>query len=296
MLSSQHYNGQARLPRIAKPQTMRRVAHCTLVALLAACSAHAPRQSLPAQRIVSLMPSFTEDLCAIGARRQLVGVSRYSEDVACAAKLPIVSDFASVDTEKILQLQADVAVAIPAQRLLTAPLRRAGIPVRFFADDSYASIFTAITALGSISGRQREAAALNANLRARTRALTAMERFRRRPSVFFVAQAFPIWTAGRRSYISTLIDLAGGRNAVAQDTPYMQYSAEALTMLQPDAVVAGGDAGLTSVLHDAPWRSLRAVRLRHVYVLRDSDLLMRPGPRYNEGLSWLIERLRPLAE
>ena len=86
------------------------------------------------------------------------------------------------------------------------------------------------------------------------------------------------------------------RNAVALDTPYMQYSAEALVMLQPDAVVAGGDADLSSILRDAPWRSLRAVRLGHVYILRDSDLLMRPGPRYNEGLSWLIERLRPLAQ
>ncbi len=274
---------------------MRRIGTIVLCSLLAACAAAGPNHGLPASRIVSLMPSFTEDLCAIGAAGEVVGVSKYSEDIPCAAHLPVVSDFASVDTEKIVQLRADLAVAIPAQRMLTAPLRGAGIRTELLADDTYASIFAAIRRLGTLSGHASEADALNARLRARTNQLISSERFKRRPSVFFVAQGFPIWTAGTRSYISTLIGLAGGRNAVALEQPYVQYSAEALTMLDPDAIVAGGDAGLPAVLHRAPWRSLRAVREGHVYILRRSDVIMRPGPRYNEGLSWLIASLQTLA-
>jgi iron complex transport system substrate-binding protein len=132
---------------------------------------------------------------------------------------------------------------------------------------------------------------------ARTNALRASEHFKRRPSVFFVEQAVPIWTTGPQSYISTLIELAGGRNAVKSlPQAYAQYNPEALIALQPDAIVATDDAHLEMLLDREPWRSLKAVRQRHVFILHDAGILARPGPRYNEGLAWLIERLRPIAK
>ncbi len=76
--------------------------------------------------------------------------------------------------------------------------------------------------------------------------------------------------------------------------PYAQYSAEALLRLQPDAIVAGGDTGIRALLDREPWRSLRAVREKHVFILADPGVMERPGPNYNEGLSWLIEHLRLL--
>jgi ABC-type Fe3+-hydroxamate transport system substrate-binding protein len=66
--------------------------------------------------------------------------------------------------------------------------------------------------------------------------------------------------------------------------------------LQPDAIVATDDAHVELLLDRQPWRSLRAVRERHVFILNDPGILARPGPRYNEGLAWLIERLRPIAK
>jgi iron complex transport system substrate-binding protein len=111
-----------------------------------------------------------------------------------------------------------------------------------------------------------------------------------------VLQAQPIWTVGPQSYISTLLQMAGGRNAVsALPRSYAQYSAEALLRTQPDAIVAGSDVHLESVLDREPWRSLRAVREKRVFILKTPDILERPGPNYNEGLSWLIEHLRPLS-
>jgi iron complex transport system substrate-binding protein len=134
-------------------------------------------------------------------------------------------------------------------------------------------------------------------LRERTKALQATERGNRRPRVFVVLQAQPIWTVGPQSFISTLLQLAGARNAVTDlPRPYAQYTAEALIRLQPDAIVAGGDTQLESLLGREPWRSLRAVHEHHVYMLADPSTLERPGPNYNEGLSWLIERLRPLTQ
>lgn len=249
-----------------------------------------------ARRIVALMPSFAEDLCAMGAGAQIVGVSQYGRSARCAAHVPAIANFASIDAEKILMLHPDAVVAIPAQRAMTASLRRTGIPAVFLRDDTYADIFSNIRSLGLLSGHRREAEALVANLQRRTRELQSAERFARRPNVFVVLQAQPIWTVGPKSYISTLLDLAGARNGAADlARPYGQYSAEALIRMQPDAIVAGGDTQLPSLLTREPWRSLAAVRQNHVFILTDPGLLERPGPRYNEGLSWLIERLRPLA-
>jgi iron complex transport system substrate-binding protein len=274
-----------------------------LALVLCACASHAPAPSEhsasphPARRIISLMPSFTEDLCAIGAGKQIVGVSQFSSDIACVKGVPVVGNFSSLDVERIVGLHPDAVVAIPAQRAMTAPLRRAGITTVFYSDDAYRDIFWGIRALGDLSGHAAQAQALNRSLQAKTRALQASLHFKRRPSVFFVEQGLPIWTVGPQSYISTLIDLAGGRNAVSSlPQAYAQYSPEALVRLQPDAIVATGDANLASLLGREPWRSLRAVRDGRVFVLQDPAPLVRPGPRYNEGLAWLIDRLRPISE
>jgi iron complex transport system substrate-binding protein len=263
-----------------------------------ACAAHrtAPPVHRAQPRIVSLMPSLTEDLCALGAGRQLAGVSQFSQDIPCARGVPQVNNFASVDSEMVIRLRPDVVVGIDQQRLMTAPLRAAGITTQFYADDRFADLFTDIQGLGAVSGHRASAQKLIRALHARTAALVAGERFKRRPSVFFLEQAVPIWTVGPGSYIGELIGLAGGRLATASlAQPYAQYNAEALVRLDPDVIVATRDARLPGVLESAPWRSLRAVREHHVYILQNAALLVRPGPRYNEGLSWLIERLRPLA-
>ncbi len=241
------------------------------------------------------MPSFAEDLCAIGAQSQLAGVSQYSAGTRCAKGVPAVANFSSIDAEKIVSLHARVVVGIPAQRPLTASLRRTGIATVFLNDDSYADIFTDIRRLGALSGHDKAARALIASLHRRTARLRASEREAVRPRVFVVLQAQPIWTVGPQSYISTLLRLAGARNAVTRlPRSYAQFSSEALLRLQPDAIVAGGDTQLGSLLDREPWRSLRAVRGKHVFILSDPAVLERPGPYYNEGLSWLIEHLRPL--
>lgn len=279
----------------------------TIAILLAAfafcaCSAHAvddaPGSKPPARRIVALMPSLTEDLCAIGARAQLSGVSKYSNDFGtCTQGVPVVADLAGVDAESIVKLRPDVVVGIPAQREMTEPLRHAGIRTKLLNAESYSDLFEDIAVLGSISGHAEQARLLSATLRKRTDDLRRSEHFRRHPSVFFVVQGAPIWTVGPKSYISTLIELAGGRNAVLGiPQAYAQYSPEALVRLQPDIIVSTSQTGLEGLLNREPWRSLRAVRAHHVYILMNDSVLVRPGPRYNEGLEWLIARLRPLAE
>lgn len=267
-----------------------------LVALTACTSAPAPSAHASAtRRIVVLMPSFSDDLCAFGAGRELVGVSQFTT-ASCARNLPRVNDATSVDSERIIALHPDLVVGIPAQRIAVTPLQRAGIHVLLIPDDSYSDLLADVGKLGAVSGDSAEAQRLVRSLRARTQALERSEHFQRRPSVFVVVQTTPIWTVGPQSYISSLIAFAGGRNAVISlPQAYAQFSPEALLRLQPDALLASRDAQLTDVLDREPWRSLNAVRRKHVFIINDASLLYRPGPNYNQAVAWLSAQLRPIA-
>ena len=248
-------------------------------------------------RMVSLMPSLTEDIVALGARNQLVAVDRFSGTMPGLEQLPKVGDFASIASERIVQLHPDVVVGIPSQERLLQPLRQAGIQTQLLRDDSFEDIFRNLEALGATCGRTAEAAALEKRLRSQTKALAGSTHYKHRPSVFVVLDTSPIYTTGRSSYIATLIHLAGGRNA-AEDlaSAYAPYSSEALLRSQPDVIITDASTGLGAALRSEPWRSLRAVQLHHVYTVEPREILERPGPRYNEGLQWLIARLAPLAQ
>jgi iron complex transport system substrate-binding protein len=243
------------------------------------------------QRIVSLVPSMTEDLFAVGAGDRVVGVSSYTDYPPQAKRLPVVATFASIATERIVALHADLAIGIDAQDRLAGDLRRANVPVMLLHDDRYEDIFRNLLTIGTTTGRRAEAVALINRLHARTSALVRSVKPRaRRLEVFVVLGVAPVFTVGKGSYIATLIDMAGGRNAAADvNAPYARYSAEALVARQPDLLVVDPSVHLSDVLEQPPWNALRAVKQHRVYTLPDAAILERPGPRYNDGLIWLID-------
>jgi len=246
-----------------------------------------------AQRIVSLAPSLTEDLGALGVLDRVVGVSAYSDFPPAARRIPVVASFSSVAAERLLALHPDLVVGIAAQRAMVADVQRAGVRVVLLPDDDYASIFADLHALGALVAEPARAARVIAALRARTVSLVrSVPRRAHAPRVFMVLGVDPTFTVGSGSYIATLIAMAGGRNAADLHAAYAPYSDEALVVAQPDALIVDGAVGFASVRGRAPWSDLRAVRDGHVYTLADAALLERPGPRYNEGLAWLIATLR----
>jgi ABC-type Fe3+-hydroxamate transport system substrate-binding protein len=269
----------------------------TLLAfVLALCACCVPASCFAApNRIVSLIPSITEDLFAIGAGPQVVAVSQFTDYPASAARLPAVASFLSVDAERIVRLHPDLVVGITAQGSLVADLRRAGVHVELLHNDSFDDLFSTLARLGNLSGHPREAAALAASLRAQTARLVRSVPRGTRPKTFVVLGTAPLFTVGDGSYIAHLIGLAGGVNASGLRDAYARYSAEALLARQPDVIVADTYSGVRAVLNEPPWNALRAIRNGRLYVLQDAAILERPGPRYNLGLAWLIGRLHPNA-
>ena len=270
-----------------------RAALALVVAASAWIGGVAPSAAAPARapRIVSLIPSLTEDLFAIGAGADVVGVSQYTDFPPAAARLPKVASFTSLDAERIVRLHPDVVIGIVAQGRLVADVARAGVRVVLLNDDTYDEIFTSLARLGALTGHAAEARTLSERLRARTRSLVRRLPLDR-PRAFVVLATNPIVTAGDTSFIAHLIGLAGGVNAAGDlREAYPRFSAEALVAAQPDVIVADRYTSLPALLGAPPWNALRAVRDHRVYVLGDADILERPGPRYNEGLAWLIARL-----
>jgi iron complex transport system substrate-binding protein len=265
-----------------------------LVALtaLGACAAAAPARDDVPRRIISLIPSLTEDLFAIGAGPSVVGVSQFTDYPKAATMLPVVASFSAVDAEKAVTLHPDVVVGIEAQRAQSDDVRRAGLRTVLLRDDGFDDIFADIEALGLLTGRLDAARSLEDRLRARTTTLVKTVRpHRRAPSVFVVLGVAPIFTVGSGSYIDRMIRLAGGTNAAALRDAYGAYAADALVAAQPDVLVADPAVQLGGVLDRPPWNALRAVRLGHVATIPDPALVERPGPRYNDGLAWLITTL-----
>jgi len=292
--------GVLELRRIVDPAPIGFLALTTLVALAACSSPQAQRtaaSSVPS-RVVALVPSLVEDLYAVGAGPQVVAVSAFSDNVKEARALPRVADFTNVDSEKIVALHADLVLGIPSQERLVAPLQRAGLNVVLIPNDSYDDIFSSLRQVGSLTGHSRQAAAeISALQRATAGLQTRVRSFEKHPSAFVVLGTAPIWTIGAKSYIATLIGMAGGRNAAGDlQIAYGQYSAEALLHDDPDVIVADPAVHLQSSLDREPWRSLRAVQEHDVYTIEPAEILMRPGPNYNKGLLWLIQRLAPRAK
>lgn len=242
-----------------------------------------------ALRIISLAPALTEDLFAIGAGAQVVGVDRYSDRPAAAAALPRVGSMRDVNAEAILTLHADLVVGISYQARTLADLARTGIRTEVFDLNDLAGDFRAIERLGELSGHESAGRTAVHRMRARLAALSTAAR-RERPLRGFAVIGFtPIYTAGAGSFIDELMGLANVRNiAHGVHTPWPAYSAERLVLEQPEVlIVPDSQPPLTGT----PWDQLQAVRAGRIARVPEGDLL-RPGPRVADALAALIARLK----
>ena len=250
----------------------------------------------PPQRIVSLIPSLTEDLFALGAGNRVVGVSEFSDFPDAAKRLPHVASFTSLDAERIVAMHPDLIVGDASQNALVEPLLRAKLRVRLFHEDSVGDIYAVLRELGTLLGLTARANALVQKMQTESSRLMQSVDRTHTPSVFVVLDVSPIYTVGKHSYINTMIEMAGGRNASGESAAYDRYSAEALLALQPDVIVVDPAVGLRAVEAREPWRSLHAIQRGNVAVIPDPGILLHPSPRYNQGLAWLIGVLRQVED
>ncbi len=258
------------------------------------------RVTLPSEphRIVVMLPSATETLCAIGACDRIVGTDTYSNWPASVQKLPKLGGLYNPSIEKIVALKPDLVVASKYGKLVPA-LERAGIPVFAVKTETYPDIFKTARELGRLVNREAQAEALVARIQAQVYRLESRAaKAKTRPSVYYEIDATP-YTVGPRSFIGVLIQKARGENIIPESLGlFPKISPELVVAKNPEVIILG-DApyGVTYAKIKARpgWAGIRAVRDHRVCELSkaETDVIHRPGPRVAEGLRVLIRCIHP---
>ena len=271
-----------------------------VVSTLVGCGrAPAARSTLgeTAPRIISLAPSVTEMLFAIGAGSNLVGRTDVCNWPPEAAAVPVVGSFGRPSIDAILRQRPTLVLTVDLEdeRILD-PLARAGIAHRRLACETLDDIPAAIRAVGHLARAEAAAAVLADRFAAELSGLRAAGLAaapdETRPQAFAEIWGDPLMTAGRRSFVAELVRLAGCDNlGDAVDGAYFTVSPEWVIIRDPEIIfclyMTRGTQAVQRVAGRVGWQAVRAVRRGTVYDGFDTDLLFRPGPRVLEGIAAL---------
>ena len=276
---------------------------CVLAPTLAAAAPGFPPQGAgepPApvgpQRIVSLLPSLTESVCALGACARLVGTDRFSNWPASVQRLPKLGGIDDAQIERIVALRPDVVLASAGARA-TDRLEALGVTVLVLETRDHADVKRSLERLAQLLGVPAEAervwAGIERDLDAAARRVPAALRGQR---VYFEIDATP-YAAGAGSFIGELIARLGLSNALPAGLgAFPKLNPEAVVRLQPDIVMAEGRA-LAAMPARPGWADLRALRERRTcgFASAPFDVLVRPGPRLGEAARLLADCLVAVA-
>ena len=256
----------------------------------------------PAQKIISLAPSNTEILFAIGAGSQVVGRDQLSDYPAEAANVTdIGSPFEALNTELIVSLKPDLVLAAQINTAeQVKQLEDLGLTVYYLNNPlTLEQMYGNLEIVAHLTGHESETATLIESLKARVAAVDEkIAPLSSRPSVFYEMDgsdpAKP-WTAGKDTFITQLIERAGGYNIASDIDSYAQLSLEQVVAADPNFIILGDAAyGITpeSIASRPGWENLSAVKNNQVFPF-DDNLVSRPGPRLVDALEELAKLLRP---
>lgn len=256
------------------------------------------------QRVISLVPSVTEMLFAIGAGPRVVGVSSFDRHPPEVARLPRVGGLLDPDLEAILALHPDLVIVYATQSNLKSQLERAGVPMFLYAHGGLADITETIRRLGSRLGAEDRARTVAGELDARLQSIRARVASAKRPRTMVVFGREPgslrnIYASGGVGFMQDMLAIAGGENVFAdikresvQATTelILARAPEVIVELKPDDFPANQRA-----LEREVWKRLPgvpAVRSNRTLLLVGPELVV-PGPRIADAAERLARALHP---
>jgi len=251
-----------------------------------------------AMRIVSLAPSITETLFALGAGGEVVGVSTYCDYPAEAKAIDKVGTFLAPSTEVIVAKRPDLVIAVPspANRAPVQALERVGLRVLVVDPDTVGGTEQSIAAIAAAIGREAQGRALWQRIAAAVAGVRArLEGVARRRTLVVVGHT-PLVGAGRGVFLDELIEMGGGSNVAADaGGQWPHLSLEFVLAQAPEVIIdtsVGMEAEPQAAAFWAPFPTLPAVRDGRVYLYADFALL-RPGPRLPEALETVARFIHP---
>jgi iron complex transport system substrate-binding protein len=245
----------------------------------------------PARRIVSLSPSVTEILFAVGAGDAVAGVTQYCNYPAETASKIKVGGFsgAAVSVEIIAALKPDLVIlSADMHGRIISLLDRIGIVSFAVEPRNFEEVYGLIDGIGRLTGKSAGAEAVLAEMREKLRRAGELRRGRDAPRVFWELSAEPLITAGGSSFISEAIRLAGGENIFGDLRDHWpEVNVEAVLRRRPDWIISAetGDTRgfLRSLARRPGWGSLSAVQAGRAAAI-DPDIVSRYGPRLADAV------------
>jgi len=250
------------------------------------------------QRIISLSPSNTEMVYALGLQDRLIGVTTYCNYPPAAKEKIQVSGFSDVDVEKVVSLQPDLVLASSIHQAEIIPaLEKLGIPVLGIVAPTLDQFLADLDLLGRVTAKQQEASTLAESLKKRIMAVEDNTADAAKPRVFFVTWHDPLWTVGRGSIVDDLINKAGGVNIASDLENNQTISLETAIQRNPEIIIVlsshGDQAVSYNFLKNEPrFQATDALKNNRVYQV-DSDIFGRSTPRTVDGLEQMAKLIHP---
>jgi cobalamin transport system substrate-binding protein len=273
----------------------------TLTVALLLLAAQASWAQAPPQRIISLIPSVTEMLFAIGAGPRVVGVSNFDEYPVEVRSRTKVGGLIDPDVERILSLKPDLVIVYGTQTDLRAQLTRAGIPMFLYEHAGLSDITATIRAVGQRAGSAQAASALADRIDADIADVRRRVANRGRPRTLLVfgrdnETLRGIYASGGVGFLHDMLDAAGAANVFADvSRQSVQATSELILTRAPEVILEIREG--TSGRNLQAWNALGsvpAVRTHRIYLV-SGDEMVTPGPRVAQAIRRMAETLHPEA-
>lgn len=263
--------------------------------------------------IVSLAPSNTEILFALGLEDEVIGVTALCDypllvkEKIKAGKISAIEGNLEVNVEKIVSLRPDLVLAATSlQNRIAKTLKQHGLEVLLLDPGSISEVLESIIMIGKIAGRASEAEDLANSMKQRIGKIVDKTRDATyRPKIYYEEWYKPLITVSPRSYINDVIELSGGINLFRDpgnqlrnhQARTLEVSSEEIIQRNPEIIAVGwcgfkGRVNLEDIKKRTGWNSIEAVRNHKIYAV-DESLFARPGPRIVEGLELLAQLAHP---
>lgn len=249
------------------------------------------------ERIISLSPSNTEILFALGLDDDIVGVTEYCDYPEAATKKETIGGFSKSDAEKIISLKPDLVIASgDPNENLEGILREADIPILSYESKNLEEVMSQIERIGSLTNKSEEAEKIVKDMEKRRKKIVEKVKDVDKVRVFYEIWHSPLKAAGKGSFMDELIGLAGGDN-IAKDSEiaYPEFDVELLIDKNPEVYLTtmhNAEKDIENIKARPGYNNIDAIKNDRIYLL-DSNIASRPGPRMIEALEIVAEKIHP---
>lgn len=247
------------------------------------------------ERIVSLAPSVTELIFAVGAGDKVVGVTDYDTYPEEVADITKVGGFNGTNIEMVTAQEPDLIFAstLSGQEEVEA-LENLGIPVLVVEAKSIDQIYESISIISKINNAEEKGNEIIDEMQNKIEEISSKVKDEEKVNVFYLVDASGNWTAGKGTFIDEIINLAGGNNIASETEGWVQYSLEEIVNKNPDIIITAPHAGNVEEIKTMEgYKDTNAVKNNNIFTVSNDDIISRASNRIVLGLEEIAKFLHP---